>query len=130
MAERRRYRKKSGQTVIAVKLDLETDGLTYRKWGAEQKAKAGDWIVLNAGDTYTVDNDTFQATYRQVSPGNYVKSTPIWAEVASADGSVSTLEGESHYKAGDYVVCNKEDGTDTYCIAADVFEAAYELDAI
>lgn len=114
--------------MIAVRLDLQTGGFTYQKWGGQQTCKAGDWIVFASGDTYTVDHKSFQATYRQLSPGIYVKSAAIWAEVAAQDGSVKTQEGESHYKAGDYVVSNDEDGSDTYCIAANVFEAAYELD--
>ncbi|MCP5004175.1 MAG: hypothetical protein GY941_09585, partial [Planctomycetes bacterium] len=41
----RRYRKKATANVIAVRLELDTDGFTYRKWGGEQFCKAGDWIV-------------------------------------------------------------------------------------
>ena len=57
--------KRPDQKVHAVRLDLETDGFTYRKWGAEQRCKRGDWLVSNpddAGnsDTYTVDADTFR----------------------------------------------------------------------
>jgi hypothetical protein len=37
--------------VIAVRLDLETDGFSYRKWGDTQRCKAGDFIVSNDGDT-------------------------------------------------------------------------------
>ena len=128
MKIRRRYRKKADRFVIAVRLDLDTDGFTYRKWGAEQRCKHGDWLVDNEGDIYSVDSDVFAKTYRRVSPGVYVKTGPVWAEVATASGSVVTNEGNSFYKAGDYLVYNNEDGTDAYCIGADKFESMYELD--
>lgn len=128
MSERLRYRKKADQSVVAVRLDLDTDGFTYHKWGAEQRCKKDDWLVDNNGDVYSVDADVFARTYRRVSTGNYVKTTPIWAEVATESGSVTTKEGSSAYEAGDYLVSNNEDGTDAYCISAAKFESMYELD--
>jgi hypothetical protein len=109
-------------------LDLDTDGFTYRKWGSEQRCKRGDWLVDNEGDIYSVDSDVFAKTYLRVSPGVYVKTGPVWAEVATVPGSVVTNEGKSFYKAGDYLVYNSEDGTDAYCFSADKFESMYELD--
>jgi hypothetical protein len=75
-----------------------------------------------------VDGEVFTKTYRKVNPGIYVKTTPIWAEVATQPGSVVTIEGESQYQSGDYLVSNNEDGTDAYCISAAKFESMYELD--
>jgi len=126
MSERRRYRKKTTSSVTAVHLDLDTTGFTYRKWGAEQRCKQGDWIVDNDGDVYTVDADVFARTYRRVSQGVYVKTTPVWAEVADAPGTLRTKEGESHYQKGDYLVFNQEDGGDGYCMTAQKFDATYE----
>jgi hypothetical protein len=100
MGIRRRYRKKSDQFVVAVQLDLDTAGFTYRKWGAEQQCKQGDWIVDNDGNIYSVDAEVFAKTYRKSGDGTYVKTTPIWAEVATQPGSVVTKEGESHYQRG------------------------------
>ena len=128
MGTRRRYRKKADQFIVAVQLDLDTDGFTYLKWGAEQRCKRGDWLVDNEGDIYTVDSEVFAKTYRNTGPGIYVKTTPVWAEIADRPGSVITKEGESHYQAGDYLVYNNEDGTDAYCISAAKFESMYELD--
>lgn len=125
---RRRFRKKADRAVVAVRLDLDTAGFTYRKWGAEQRCKAGDWLVDNEGDIYTVDAGVFAKTYRMVSPGVYVKTTPVWAEVATEPGSVATREGRSHYEAGDYLVYNEEDGTDAYCVGRAKFESMYEPD--
>ncbi len=126
MTTRRCYRKKADQFVVAVQLDLDTAGFTYRKWGAEQRCKHGDWLVDNQGDIYTVDHAVFAKTYRRIGPGTYVKTTPVWAERATQPGSVATKEGRSHYNTGDYLVYNNEDGTDAYCIAAAKFEAMYE----
>ena len=80
MANRLKYQKKADQFVVAVKLDLKTEGFTYQKWGAEQRCKSGDWLVDNNGDVYTIDSEVFARTYRKLGPGKYVKTTPIWAE--------------------------------------------------
>jgi hypothetical protein len=131
MAERRRYRKKPDQYVVAVQLSLETEGFTYKKWGALQRCKPGDWLVNNQGEVYTVDQASFADTYRQKRPdlpGIYVKATVIWAERAAKAGKVATKEGVSQYRAGDYLVSNKADGSDAYCISAGKFEAMYEPD--
>jgi hypothetical protein len=125
---RRRYRKKTESFVTAVRLTLDTPGLTYEKWGAQQRAKSGDWLVDNAGDVYTVDEDVFARTYRRVSPGVYVKTTPVWVEVAASAGSIETKEGRSHYRAGDYLIFNESDGSDGYCMAAETFGSMYEPD--
>lgn len=125
---RQRYRKKTDQFVIAVQLNLDTNGLHYKKWGGEQHAKRGDWLVDNQGDVYTVEQQAFVQTYKPLRPGIYLKSTPIWAERATAAGSVRTKEGHSHYQAGDYLVSNNEDGTDAYCIGAEKFLSMYERD--
>jgi hypothetical protein len=124
-ANRAPYRKKASQYVVAVRLDLETDGLVYRKWGDTQRAKAGDWLVNNDGDVYTVDAAVFARTYERVVAGVYIKITPVWAEVATQAGSVQTKEGKSHYQAGDYIVSNNKNGDDAYCIAKEKFEAMY-----
>jgi hypothetical protein len=124
----KRYRKKADRFVVAVRLDLDTDGFTYRKWGAEQRCKRGDWLVDNDGDIYSIDGDVFAKTYRRAGPGVYVKTAPVWAEVATDSGSVVTKEGRSLYEAGDYLVYNNRNGTDVYCISADKFEAMYEPD--
>ncbi|MBL8326528.1 MAG: hypothetical protein JNJ89_16365 [Rubrivivax sp.] len=128
MPTRQRFRRRPDQAVSAVQIRLETDGLRYRKWGHEQFAKAGDWLVDNAGDVYTVEAETFARTYRQVAPGAYVKATPVWAERAMAAGSVATKEGRTAYAAGDWLVFNREDGGDPYAVAALKFEQLYEPD--
>ena len=104
---------------------MDTNGLVYRKWGGEQRAKQGDWIVDNDGDVYSVDADVFARTYRQTAIGAYVKMTPIWAERATHAGSVTTKEGSTKYEAGDYLVSNNSDGSDQYAVTAEKFETLY-----
>ena len=127
MAELTRYVKKKASRVAAVQLDLDTGGFTYRKWGGTQTCKAGDWVVNNDGDVYTVDRDTFARTYRAVSPGLYEKVAPVWAEIAEHPGQITTKEGVTHYNAGAYLVYNEPDGKDGYAVDAEAFEKMYEL---
>jgi hypothetical protein len=123
-----RFRRRPDRPVAAVRLPPDCDGLRYRKWGAEQHGKPGDWLVDNEGDVYTVDAASFERTYRAVGTGAYVKTAPVWASRAEAAGSVPTREGTTHYAAGDYLVSNREDGSDAYAIAAGKFETLYEPD--
>lgn len=80
----------------------------------------------NDGSVYTVDGEVFARTYRPVGPGLYEKHTTIWAQPAAVAGAVSTLEGETHYEAGDYLVWNDPEGSDTYAIPRARFEELYE----
>lgn len=89
----RQYRKKKQASVIAIQVDLDTTGFEYQKWGGTQKCKRGDWLVSNQGDTYTVDQETFTRTYRQISPGVYEKASAVWAEQADKSGTIKTKEG-------------------------------------
>jgi len=126
MNARRQYVKRASQFVTAVRLDLQTEGFTYQKWGSVQKCKPGDWLVNNNGDTYTVDADTFARTYRPTGRGTYLKTTPVWAEVANEAGEVRTKEGTTHYRPGDYLVYNEPDGGDAYAVSSSAFERMYE----
>ncbi len=128
MGERKRYRRRPGQPVIAVQLKLETEGFKYRKWGDEQHCKANDWVVDNAGDVYTVDAKSFERTYTAEGLGTYVKTGKVWAEQAGFAGRVTTKEGSTGYEVGDWLVSNEEDGSDAYAVSAKKFEESYELD--
>jgi len=128
MAQRQKF-VPSAAPVVAVQINLDTPGFTYRKWGGDQKCKSGDWLVKNGDDTYTVDQQTFQRTYQNVQPGLYKKITPVWAEVAESDGAIPTKEGVTHYKAGHYLVFNNEDGTDGYAMSPETFKEKYKIAA-
>lgn len=128
MTELKRYRPRADQIIVAIPLRLDTIGFSYHKWGGVQRCKPGDWLVDNDGDIYTVDAEVFAATYHEVRRGTYLKSTPVWAEAATEDGSVATKEGRTQYKKGDYVVFNNQDCTDGYAMSVTKFESRYELD--
>jgi hypothetical protein len=120
------YRRRQKTTVIAIPLDLDTDGLTYRKWGATQRAKRGDWLVNNGEDVYTIDADTFARTYRESSRGMYEKTTDVWARKTNEAGTIVTKEGSTDYEAGDYLVFNDPEERDGYAMKAEKFDSLYE----
>lgn len=121
-----RYVKKVDQIITAVQLKLETDGFQYRKWGSNQQCNAGDWIVDNNGDCYTINNESFSNTYQQVSLGRYKKIAAVWAEQATSAGKISTKEGITYYEAGDYRVYNSSgDSSDGYAVSKAKFEDMY-----
>jgi len=126
MTKRRKYVKRPTEFVTAVQINLDLDGFTYRKWGGTQRCNRGDWLVDNQGDVYTVECETFARTYRSTGPGTYVKATPVWAEVATTGGEVSTKEGTTHFDAGDYLVYNESDGQDGYAVTKRDFDRMYE----
>jgi hypothetical protein len=121
-----RYKKKEGVLITAVRLDLETAGFTYEKWGGTQTCKAGDWVVDNNGNTYTIDADVFKRTYRHVGNGQYQKSVIIFAEQASHPGTIKTKEGTTDYKKGDYLVYNNHGRQDGYAMSEEDFYRMYE----
>lgn len=122
-----KYRRREDTLVTAVQLDLDTEGLTYRKWGGEQTARAGDWLVNNDGSTYTIDRDVFERTYSKQSPGVYRKTNTVWARQAETDGKIKTTSGHTDYEAGDMIVFNDEEEEDGWAMAAEEFESLYEL---
>lgn len=73
--------------MVAVQLQLETAGFSDRKCGDDQHRTAGDRLLDNDGEVYTVDADSFARTCRQLHRGAYVKTTPVCAEASAADGS-------------------------------------------
>lgn len=123
---RRQHQRRADDHVIAVQLALDTEGFRYRKWGAEQRCKAGDWLVNRRGDVYTVEREIFALTYREIQPGQYRKVTPVWAEPATGPGAVQTLEGTTHYVAGDYLIYDDETSPATHAVSAATFPELYE----
>ncbi len=122
----KRYRKKPSATITAIRLDLDTPGFTYEKWGATQHCKPGDWLVNNNGDIYTIDAESFANTYTEIGPGVYYKSSTVYAEPADHPGEIRTREGVTRYQAGDYLVFNAPDREDGYAVSKEKFEAMYE----
>lgn len=124
------YRRREHTAVTAIRLNLDTDGFTYRKWGAMQRAKPGDWLVNNGDDVYTVDAETFERTYSRLGPGLYEKTSRVWARRAETAGVIPTREGSTAYKAGDYLVFNDPEEKDGYAISASKFESLYIAESV
>jgi len=124
MKQHRKYLKRS--LVAAVQLNLDTTGFTYQKWGGTQRCSPGDWLVQSDGETYTVQRDSFAKTYEQVDLGQYRKTTPIWATVATEAGQVRTKEGLTSYQPGDYLVSNDAEYHDQYAVGKAQFDQLYE----
>ena len=126
MGDSQKYVRRADTSVTAVQLDLDMDEFTYRKWGGVQTASAGDWLVNNDGNVYTVERKTFERTYQMISPGVYVKVQPIWARVSEVDGKIRSKEGSTYYRAGDMIVFNDEEERDGYAMTVERFERLYE----
>lgn len=124
----KKYKKRENQVITGIQLTLDTGGFDYKKWGGNQRCKAGDWIVNSDGDCYTVDQESFAKTYTEVAPGQYLKTATIWAEQVETAGFVDTKEGRSAYKPGDYIAYNNEDCTDSYAITKEKFAQKYRED--
>jgi hypothetical protein len=75
---------------------------------------------------YTIDAETFGATYHEVSPGLYEKKSTVWASQATQPGTIQTKEGSTAYEAGDYLVFNDPAGKDGYAMKAETFHGLYE----
>jgi hypothetical protein len=125
----KKYRRKSN-LVSAIQLRFETDNekclFNYHKWGDEQTCKPYDWVVENNGETYTIDNNSFQSTYQLVTPGKYTKIAYVWAKEAESDGKIKTKEGFTHYKRGDMIVANDPNFLDQYAMSQEQFYELYD----
>lgn len=132
-----RYRKRAERPVIAVPMTLTTTAqasagsklFSYHKWDAQQTCKSGDWLVQNGDEVYTVDRETFSRTYSEVGPGQYQKTASVWTERATAAGNITTKEGSTAYRKGDYLVYNQADRKDGYAMSAKKFAEMYEPQA-
>jgi hypothetical protein len=120
-----KYYQKNNLYVTAMPLALDGSELKYQKWGGTQKAKEGDWLVCREGEYYTVEKESFSKTYKHVKDNTYSKSAPVWAEIAVDSGEISTKEGKTAYRAGDYLVYNNENKQDGYAIKKEKFESMY-----
>lgn len=113
------------QPCVAIKMTLAMMPLVYTAWGGTQVGKPGDWLVSKNGEVYTVDAESFERAYKNISLGVYAKSFTIWAKVAEDDGFIPTKEGQSAFKKGDYLCFNGEFGVDGWPIPAAKFKTLY-----
>ena len=61
----RRYIRKENEFVVAVRIDLDTEGFRYNTRGREHRCGPGDWIVHHRGDTYTLDDPDIRGHARR-----------------------------------------------------------------
>lgn len=123
----KKYKRKSPRPVVAIRINLDTPGLLYQKWGGEQLGKQGDWLVQNGKEVYTIDSESFSKTYKRVSQGLYIKKAPVWAYRAARAGKIQTKEGYSQYKKGDWIVANDSHFVDQYPLSDRKFRSLYEV---
>ncbi|MFT5573087.1 MAG: hypothetical protein ACI9FR_002020 [Cryomorphaceae bacterium] len=125
----KKYFKRPEFQITAVQLAMSVNNFEYQKWGDKQTAKSNDWLVNANGNVYTIDNAVFARTYREVSCGRYEKIAAVYAEQAQQDGSIATLEGRTHYSAGDYLVYEQPGrAMGAYAIKQAQFEKMYQAE--
>lgn len=118
-------------TAIQLAFDVPKDIphlFKYQKWGSLQGCKPNDWLVKTSeGEVYTIDEQSFANTYTRVSGDSYQKSVGVYAYQCEADGAISTKEGTTYYKAGDWVTYNDKELTDGYAISDEKFRKLYDV---
>jgi len=72
--------------------------------GETMQAEAGDWEVRADGETWSVREDIFQASYENVSGNQWRRRGTVSARPAHAGETIETLEGPTTAAAGDWVV--------------------------
>ena len=111
---------------LSSSLEITSD-LGYRKWGGDQSASVGDFLVLNpaaGNDLYTCEKTVMLSTYEEVTPNEFLKTASIEAREATSSGEIRTLEGFSKFQPGDFIVTNP--GGDQYVISARNFHEMYD----
>lgn len=112
---------RSTATVHAVRLTDEHRWTTAA--GDELVGAAGDWLLSEGDDTWTVAADVFAATYEPVADGIYRKVALVQAAQLAEDVEVITLEGIATAGPGDWLARNP--GGDVWPIPAEVFADRY-----
>lgn len=92
--------------------------------GSALSAAAGDWLVTDGAEEWTVAPDIFRRTYRRLADGRFVKQEPVRAARLDRSAEVPTLEGVARAEAGDWVLCGV-DG-ELWTVTDTFFRAHYE----
>lgn len=79
-----------------------------RSWrsarGSELSAAAGDWLVTDGAEEWTVVPDVFARSYRRLPDGRFAKDAPVAAVRLERATEVSTLEGVARAEPGDWLL--------------------------
>lgn len=96
----KRYR--STVAVHATRLAAPRTWRTAR--GSELSAAAGDWLLTDGVEEWTVAAQVFTRTYDELPDGRYVKHALVEAVRTERPVEVATLEGPARAEAGDWVL--------------------------
>ena len=111
--------------VVAIQIDFDNVTLTYHKWGNDQKAVSGDWLVNTYGDVLTVNREIFARSYQAIGHGQFLQTGHVWGKQAVEPGTLQTKNGKINYQAGDYLVFNDPEGNHGIVMKANVFPEFY-----
>jgi RyR domain len=91
--------------------------------GETMQADAGDWEVRADGETWSVRDDIFPATYENVSGNQWRRRGTVSARPAHAGEIIDTLEGPTTAADGDWVV--RGTNGEEWPVPADEFAQRY-----
>lgn len=94
--------------VGTVTAEQQNDSWTWvSKSGHTMEANAGDWRVQAAGETWSVRDKIFRATYKRVNGDQWRRHGIVSARPARPGEIIETLEGPTAASDGDWVVRGK-----------------------
>lgn len=96
----RTYR--STAVVHATRLDAPRTWRTPR--GSSLAATAGDWVVTDGAQEWTVAAGVFERSYRELPDGTFSKIATVCAVRLRHRVDVPTLEGSSTAQTGDWLL--------------------------
>lgn len=108
-------------TVLSYQLDTDHEWTT--SGGDVLVGRAGDWLVSNDSDMWTVAADVFERTYEQLPNGRWRKTALITAVRATERTTIQTLEGPAVAEVGDWIATNPTG--ESWPIKADTFARHY-----
>lgn len=114
-------------SVVVVKAEqLRADRAWETRRGGRLVGRAGDWLVSEDGDHWTVTAEVFAQTYKPTDVhGHYRKTARVRAVRMARRFLVETLEGPVPGEANDWLVQNP--GGDAWPIDAKTFERRYTV---
>lgn len=108
-------------TVQARQLDAPQEWTS--RSGSLLRGQAGDWVLLDDSDEWTITDSAFVATYRQRADGSWEKPSTVRAIRIDGPVDVETPEGISHGGQGDWLVTGR--GAGAWPITARAFARRY-----
>lgn len=91
--------------------------------GQTMRADAGDWEIRSDGETWSVRDGIFQASYEYVGSNQWRRRGTVFARPAQPGETIETLEGPTTAADGDWVV-RGSDG-EQWPVPADQFGQRY-----